>query len=145
MTTQFADVDTGLVKQGTELPVRCEIIAVARAPQAAAAAAVVGVAKKLQEAGGEIAAQPGVLVPNIESALDQASDITVSHGMLIAPYLWGGPSPQVEEEDRLTLGLQLIMLTHAEYAYAVEEGVAAMQQAVAESNIDILDWTRADS
>ena len=86
MTTQFADVDTGLVKQGTELPVRCEIIAVARAPQAAVAAAVVGVAKAAR-AGGEVAAQPGVLVPNIESALDEASDITVSHGMLIAPYL----------------------------------------------------------
>jgi len=145
VTTQFADVDTGLVKEGSDMPVRCELIAVARAPQAAVAAAVVGVATKLEETQGQIPAQPGVLVPDIDSALNQAADITVAHGMLIAPYLWGGPSPQVQEEDRLTLGLQLIMLTHAEYAYAVEEGVAAMQQAVAESNIDILDWTRADS
>lgn len=127
------------------MPVRCELLAVARAPQAAVAAAVVGVADKLERAKGVLPAQPGVLLPNIVSALDEASDITVSHGMLIAPYLWGGPSPQVQEEKRLTLALQIVMLTDAEYAYAVDEGVAAVQQAVAEQGIDILDWTRADS
>ena len=145
VTTRFAEVNTGLVKEGTEMPVRCELLAVARAPQAAVAAAVVGVADKLERAKGVLPAQPGVLLPNIVSALDEASDITVSHGMLIAPYLWGGPSPQVQEEKRLTLALQIVMLTDAEYAYAVDEGVAAVQQAVAEQGIDILDWTRADS
>ena len=145
VTTQFADVNTGLVKQGTEMTVRCELLAVARAPQAAVAAAIVGVAEKLESAGGVLPAQPGVLLPNIASPLEDAADITVSHAMLIAPYLWGGPSPQVQEEERLTLALQVVMLTDAEYAYAVDEGVPAVQQAVAEQGIDILDWTRADS
>lgn len=145
VTTQFAEVNTGLVKQGTEMAVRCELLAVARAPQAAVAAAIVGVAEKLENAGGVLPAQPGVLLPNIVSPLEDAADITVSHAMLIAPYLWGGPSPQVQEEERLTLALQVVMLTDAEYAYAVDEGVPAVQQAVAEQGIDILDWTRADS
>lgn len=145
MTTQFADVNTGLVKQDSDMPVRCELLAVASAPQAAVAAAVSGVAEKLESANGVLPAQPGVLLPNIASELDDAADITVQHGMLIAPYLWGGPTPQVQEDERLTLTLQIIMLTDAEYAYAVDEGVPAMQQAVAEQGIDILDWTRADS
>ena len=38
---------------------------------------------------------------------------------------------------------QLLMLTDSEYAYAVEEGVAKLQEAVAEQGVDILDWKRA--
>ena len=48
------------------------------------------------------------------------------------------------EEGRLTLVCQLLMLSDAEYAYAVEEGVPALQQAVAEQGIDLLDWQRSE-
>lgn len=41
--------------------------------------------------------------------------------------------------------LQLVALTDSEYAYAVEEGVPALQDAVAESEIDLLDWSRFES
>ena len=39
---------------------------------------------------------------------------------------------------------QLVLLTEAEYAYAVEEGVAALQEEVGHEEIDLLDWSRGD-
>ena len=50
--------------------------------------------------------------------------------------------PRVTEEGRLTVLLQLVMLTDAEYAYAAEEGAVALQQALGEAGIDLLDWHR---
>ena len=84
-------------------------------------------------------AQPGIMLPEILSE----DSLNVHHGLLIAPYLWGGSTPQLPEDGRLTLVCQLLMLTDSEYAYAVEEGVAKLQEAVAEQGVDILDWKRA--
>lgn len=130
-TTQFANVDTDLSAEG--LPVRCELLTVARATQPVIAQFVLAAAQRLQEAK-VIPAQPGTLLPQVAGR----------HGLLIAPYLWGGQTPQVKEEGRWTLALQLLALSDAEYAYAREEGVAAFQQAVAEQGIDLLDWSRED-
>lgn len=137
MTSGFAEVDTGLVQQGTDIDVRCELLAVARASQGEVTAAVVAAASTLTRARGVIPAQPGTLLPNVVKT-------GVPHGMLIAPYLWGGQTPQLSAPRRLTLVCQLLMLTDAEYSYAREEGVAAFQQAVADNGIDILDWSRRD-
>lgn len=148
VTCNFSSVDTGLVQEDTDVDVRCELLAVARAPQPVVAAAVVAAADLLETARGAVPAQPGVLLPDLArfggGLLADVADISVRHGLLIAPYLWGGPSPQLTEEGQLTLVLQLLMLTDSEYAYALEEGIPAVQQAVAEQGIDLLDWTRKD-
>lgn len=138
VTTTFGDVDTGLQHAEQGIDVRCELLTVARVGQTEVVAAVCGAADMLERAGGVLPAQPGVLLP---SCLDIAK-CNVHHGLLIVPYLWGGQTPQVPEEGRLTLVCQLLMLTDSEYAYAVEEGVGKFQEAVAEQGIDLLDWSR---
>ena len=138
VTTTFADVDTGLQHAEQGIDVRCELLAVARASQEDVAAAVNGATDMLEHAGGVLPAQPGVLLPGCVDVAKHG----VHHGLLIVHYLWGGQTPQVAEEERLTLVCQLLMLTDSEYAYAVEEGVGAFQEAVAEQGIDLLDWSR---
>ncbi|MBD0854843.1 hypothetical protein CU043_12630 [Corynebacterium striatum] len=139
VTTTFGDVDTGLKHAEQGVDVRCELLTVARATQPEVAAAVVAAADKLTKAKGLLPAQPGVMLPEVFAE----DSLSVHHGLLIAPYLWGGQVPQLSEEGRLTLVCQLLMLTDSEYAYAVEEGVAKLQEAVAEQGVDILDWKRA--
>ncbi|WP_293771953.1 suppressor of fused domain protein [uncultured Corynebacterium sp.] len=133
-TTEFANIDTGLQApdEGTPKPVRCELLSVARAPQEELAAVLIEAAELL-DAARVIPAQPGTLLPKLGPG---------KHGMLVAPWLWGGQTPQLKEPDRWTLMLQLVALTDEEYGFAVEEGVPAFQQAVAEASIDLLDWTR---
>ena len=145
VTAEFGEVDTGLTATEEGVDVRCELLAVARTGTAEVAAAVVAAAEKLRSLGGIIPAQPGVLLPKLTdgTALDQ-KPYTVRHGMLIVPYLWGGQTPRLPEEDRLTVVCQLVLLTEAEYAYAVEEGVAALQEEVGHEEIDLLDWSRGD-
>lgn len=169
VTTEFSQVDTGVAEVPPPAPaapapaepestppepappapaaprdIRCELICVARTGPPEVAAAVIAASRLLRKAGGVIPAKPGTLLPSLTSGtpLEQAPEITVRHGLLIAPYLWGGQCPQVSEEGRLTLVCQLLLLTDAEYAYALDESVAGLQQAVAQSGIDLLDWSR---
>lgn len=145
VTTQFADVDTGLKAVDGGIDVRCELLAVARSGTAEVAAAVIAAAEKLRSLGGVVPAQPGVLLPKLTDGTALGSDaFTVRHGLLITPYLWGGKTPQMPEDERLTVVCQLVLLTDAEYAYAVEEGVPALQQEVGEEEIDLLDWSRGE-
>lgn len=145
VTCGFADVDTGLAHAEQGIDVRCELLTVARTGQPEVAAAVSAAAALLTEAAGLLPAQPGLLLPKLFAEDDERfAHLSVRHGMLIAPYLWGGQTPQLVEKERLTLVCQLLMLSDAEYAYAVEEGVPALQQAVAEQGIDLLDWKRSE-
>ena len=135
-TTHFADVDTGLQSQdpedGVVKDVRSELVTVARASQEQLAELVIEAAELL-EAAKVVPAQPGTLLPKLGENL---------HAMLIAPYLWGGQTPQLKEPDRWTLLLQVVGLNDEEYGFAVEEGVNAFQEAVVAEGIDVLDWTR---
>ncbi|GAB2502741.1 Suppressor of fused protein (SUFU) [Corynebacterium atrinae] len=138
VTRTFAEVDTGLEAIEEGLPVRSEIVSVARATPEQVAGALEAATNKLRSTGGFVPAQPGTLLPQL---LDQ-EDLSVQHGLFVPPYLWGGETPRVTEPDRLTVLLQLVMLTDAEYAFAVEEGVGSLQQALVEAEIDLLDWQR---
>lgn len=145
VTCDFADTDTGLAHADQGVDVRCELLSVARTGQAEVAAAVTSAAALITKAAGVLPAQPGLLLPKLFSPDDERfAQLSVRHGVLIAPYLWGGQTPQLAEEGRLTLVCQLLMLTDAEYAYAVDEGVPALQQAVGEQGIDLLDWRRTE-
>lgn len=145
VTCDFADTDTGLAHADQGVDVRCELLSVARTGQAEVSAAVTSAAALIAKAAGVLPAQPGLLLPKLFSPEDERfAQLSVHHGVLIAPYLWGGQTPQLAEEGRLTLVCQLLMLTDAEYAYAVDEGVPALQQAVGEQGIDLLDWRRTE-
>jgi len=133
VTLGFADVDTGLHAIEEQLPVRSELIVVARADAAELETVLRAAVGKFT---GVLPAQPGTMLPQLHRVG------SVEHALFVPPYLWGGETPRVTEDERLTVLLQLVMLTDAEYAYAVEEGPGALQQALGEAGIDLLDWHR---
>lgn len=139
-TLNFADVDTGLESDGVD--VRSEIFTVARTTTNTAMHAVHGAAAILRASEGALPAQPGTLVPAIGEATGFPSDVTVKHGLLVSPYVWGGDVPQFTEDGRLTVLLQLVMITDDEFNYAVTYGVDELQQQVIEQGINIHDWGR---
>ncbi|RSZ64477.1 hypothetical protein EAH68_05685 [Corynebacterium hylobatis] len=141
VTVGFADVDTGLVAVEGGADVRSELITVARAERGQLTAVLRAAATLLADANGLLPAQPGTMIPHLAEKAG-LQGISVAHGLFIPPYLWGGETPRFTEEGRLTVLLQLVMLTDAEYAYAVEEGPGGLQQALGEAGIDLLDWGR---
>lgn len=144
LTVGFADVDTGLVATEGEdegKSVRSELIVVARASESQLTAVLAAAEKEFTDAAGQLHAQPGTMIPHLGEKAG-LEDVTVAHALFIPPYLWGGDTPRVTEDDRLTVLLQLMMLTDAEYAWAVEEGPAELQKAMGEAGIDPLDWNR---
>ncbi|AGF71308.1 suppressor of fused domain protein [Corynebacterium halotolerans] len=106
-----------------------------------ATAVIAAAARLLADARGIVPAQPGTMLPGLAERAGLAG-LGVAHGLLVAPYLWGGDVPQVTEEGRLTVMLQLVMLTGDEHAYAVEHGVAALQGKLGAEQVDLLDWRR---
>ena len=137
VTVGFADVDTGLVTVEDGTDVRSELIIVGRATEQQLTSVLHAAWAAFE--GGDLPAQPGTLLPQLDAGLE---GVNVAHGICVPPYLWGGEVPRVTEDDRLTVLLQLVMLTDSEYAYAAEEGAAALQQALGEAGIDLLDWQR---
>ncbi|WJY91064.1 Suppressor of fused protein (SUFU) [Corynebacterium faecale] len=103
-------------------------------------------------------AQPGRVLPavGIMANLPQEG-YTVKHGILADPRIWGPEIPYVREEAgevnlepgeeasglaRLTLPLQLILLTDEEFAVAVQQGGDVLFQQMAEQQVDLLDLHR---
>lgn len=103
-------------------------------------------------------AQPGQVLPavGIMANLPQEG-YTVNHGILADPRIWGPEIPYVREEAdqvhvdepdtpselaRLTLPLQLILLTDTEFEVAAEHGGDVLFQQMAEQQVDLLDLRR---
>lgn len=141
VTVGFAEVDTGLVAVDGGADVRSELITVARAGRGQLTAVLRAAATLLADANGLLPAQPGTMIPQLAEKAN-LEGVSVAHGLFVPPYLWGGETPRFTEEGRLTVLLQLVMLTDAEYAYAMEEGPGGLQQALGEAGIDLLDWAR---
>lgn len=140
VSSTFAEHDSGLVlsdaAESAEVSVRCELLIVARTKPEELLPALAGARSLCAQHPGALPAQPGTLLPAIYP------EHNLSHGLLIAPFLWGGPTPHLRAEHELVVICQLIMLSDSEYAYAVEEGVAAFQAGVLSSGIDLFDWER---
>lgn len=141
LTVGFGDVDTGLVAVEDGVDVRSELITVARAEGRQLKDLLAAASETLAASHGLLPAQPGTMLPNLAEKAG-LTDVSVAHGLFVPPYLWGGDTPRFTEEGRLTVLLQLVMLTDAEYAYAMEEGPGGLQQALGEAGIDLLDWRR---
>ncbi|WP_080793039.1 hypothetical protein [Corynebacterium pacaense] len=109
-------------------------------------------------ASARMHAQPGQLLPAVGIVAGlPAQGFTVSHGILADPRIWGPEIPFVREEagqvstsapdeaselGRLTLPLQLILLTEEEFGIAAEQGGDVLMRQMAAAEVDLLDLRR---
>lgn len=155
-SADFGRIDTGLLTSADEhgMEVRSELFTIGRVEEVQAARVIGAAAGFLRDAEGRTPARPGELIPNLNLLSGLAAEFTVRHGLLSVPYVWGPEVPQLTEDagevhgadagqrGRLTVMLQLIMLTEEERDYAVTYGIGELQQQLAGSGADLLDWRR---
>lgn len=139
-TVGFNEVDTGLESAGMD--VRCELVTQTRASTSEAMRLLDAATQMLVRSNGVLTAQPGTLLPGVGDVIELPEHITVRHGLLMSPFQWGPQVPQVIEDDRWTLLLQLLMLTEEEFHYCVTYGPEELLEEMAHSAIDLSDWSR---
>lgn len=163
-SVDFGRVNTGLVTaSGAEtVDVRSEILCLARADVSVPGRAVGAAATMLLDASlspqSTMRAQPGQILPGVGIMANLPQEgYSVVHGILADPRIWGPEIPYVREEAgqvnieapdeagalaRLTLPLQLILLTEAEFSLVINEGGDILFQQMAEQEVDLLDLHR---
>lgn len=145
-TANFADHDTGLALQDDPaVAVRCELIAHSPLGEAEAAAVVVSTADMISGMRGVIAPQPTVMLPNLveNTAIATAHEgATVAHGLLMPPRMWGENTPHVREEARMTLLLEVLLLTDEEHSIGHKQGMDVLLRRLRRRGVDFDDWFR---
>lgn len=148
----FSGIDSGLVVDDSETDgtgaapvteVRCEIICAAdgATPQQRVMA-VAGAWNTLVTAG--IPGQPGTALPGLVN--DPA--LTVHHGLLRVPQIFDRGTPLVNEpatDDapaRMTLLLELVLLTDDEYEIASEQGIDVLERRMHRRQTSLGNWSR---
>lgn len=148
----FSGIDSGLVVDDSETDgtgaapvteVRCEIICAAdgATPQQRVMA-VAGAWNTLVTAG--IPGQPGTALPGLVN--DPA--LTVHHGLLREPQIFDRGTPLVNEpatDDapaRMTLLLELVLLTDDEYEIASEQGIDVLERRMHRRQTSLGNWSR---
>ncbi|WP_018296794.1 suppressor of fused domain protein [Corynebacterium lubricantis] len=143
-TVGFSDVDTGLVMQtAPSIEVRCELaVGSSQATDAELAAAAVGAWNFLES--GNYTVQPGTLLPDFvqQTALKELKDITVEHGVLREPTWFPQGTPNYSEPGRVTLMLELVLLTNDEYVIASERGIDKLDTRLRRRRTDVGDLRR---
>ena len=152
--TEPADLDARPVD------VRSEVFAVAAGPHDCLGSVVAATADLLRDSAGRLPAAPGQLLPGVGvlGGLVAEPDITVRHGLLVVPYVWTKGVPRMMEKAgevstdgdpatqpanaRLTVLLQLVLLTDEEFFYARTYGIPALQQAMVDQDVNLLDLGR---
>ena len=133
----FSDVDSGLVAGDTD--VRCEIICAAAGASAGVQQRAMAVAGTWNTLVGQgIPAQPGTLLPGL---VDDPA-LTVHHGLLREPQIFDRGTPMVTEPGRMTLLLELVLLTDEEYGIAAEQGLDVLERRLRRRRMDLGDWGR---
>ncbi|ALC04738.1 hypothetical protein CDES_01320 [Corynebacterium deserti GIMN1.010] len=165
-SVDFGRVNTGLYTEEV-VEVRSELLCLARAEASVPGRAVGAAATLLFDASLQSSrdstlipmhAQPGQLLPGVGIMANLPQEgYTVVHGILADPRIWGEQIPLVREQagevtaeapdvpgehGRLTLPLQLILLTESEFATAVSEGGDVLFAQMAEQQVDLLDLHR---
>lgn len=149
VTVGFSEIDSGLVVDDPDADstgvteVRCEIICAADGaiPQQRVMA-VAGAWNTLVNAG--IPGQPGTALPGLVN--DPA--LTVHHGLLREPEIFDRGTPLVNEpatDDapaRMTLLLELVLLTDDEYELAEEQGLEVLERRLRRRKTSLGDWAR---
>ena len=148
----FSGIDSGLVVDDPETDgtgaapvteVRCEIICAAdgATPQQRVMA-VAGAWNTLVTAG--IPGQPGTALPGLVN--DPAP--TVHHGLLREPQIFDRGTPLVNEPAtknapaRMTLLLELVLLTDDEYEIASEQGIDVLERRMHRRQTSLGNWSR---
>lgn len=145
----FSEIDSGLVVDDPDADsaglteVRCEIICAAdgATPQQRVMA-VAGAWNTLVNAG--IPGQPGTALPGLVN--DPA--LTVHHGLLREPEIFDRGTPLVNEPAthdapaRMTLLLELVLLTDDEYELAEEQGLEVLERRLRRRQTSLGDWAR---
>lgn len=136
VTAGFSEIDTGLrMEADGATDVRCEIVCGAGA-SSSVAMALAGTWNTLLNA--QIPAQPGVLLPD----LVHDPQLSVHHGWLREPQLFERGTPMCTEPGRLTLLLELVLLTDEEYSIAADQGIDVLERRLRRRRDDIGDWCR---
>ena len=149
VTVGFSAIDSGLVVDDPDADstglteVRCEIICAAdgATPQQRVMA-VAGAWNTLVNAG--IPGQPGTALPGLVN--DPA--LTVHHGLLREPEIFDRGTPLVNEPAtdntpaRMTLLLELVLLTDDEYELAEEQGLEVLERRLRRRQTSLGDWAR---
>ena len=149
VTVGFSEIDSGLVVDDPDADstglteVRCEIICAAdgATPQQRVMA-VAGAWNTLVNAG--IPGQPGTALPGLVN--DPA--LTVHHGLLREPEIFDRGTPLVNEPTtentpaRMTLLLELVLLTDDEYELAEEQGLEVLERRLRRRQTSLGDWAR---
>lgn len=149
VTVGFSEIDSGLVVDDPDADstglteVRCEIICAAdgATPQQRVMA-VAGAWNTLVNAG--IPGQPGTALPGLVN--DPA--LTVHHGLLREPEIFDRGTPLVNEPAtdgtpaRMTLLLELVLLTDDEYELAEEQGLEVLERRLRRRQTSLGDWAR---
>lgn len=123
--------------------VRCEIICCAEGATAQQRVmAVAGAWNTLVSAG--IPGQPGTALPGLVND----PDLTVHHGLLREPQIFNRGTPFVNEpatgnrNARMTLLLELILVTDDEYDIAASQGLGVMERRMKRRRASLGDWAR---
>ena len=145
----FSEIDSGLVVDDPDADgagatdVRCEIICAAEgASSEQRVMAVAGAWNTLVNAG--IPGQPGTALPGLVN--DPA--LTVRHGLLREPQIFDRGTPLVNEPAtdgeaaRMTLLLELVLLTDGEYEIAAEQGLDVLERRLRRRQTNLGDWRR---
>lgn len=157
MTADAARIEAGLeTEDGSDL--RVEFITVVRGHTDQAVSLVTAVASMISQDPFSLSPQPGLILPELASSLD--SSMTAKHGLLVIPFLWDDGVPHLHEvvatgrrskeaqeggagavefthPGRLTLPVQLIMLTDEELEIAEQQGVDTLQRKLVETGADL--------
>ncbi|MHA2787830.1 suppressor of fused domain protein [Corynebacterium sp. S7] len=143
-TVGFSDVDTGLVMQtAPSVEVRCELaIGSSQASDAELAAAVVGAWNLIES--GDYTVQPGMMLPDFvqHTALKELKDLTVEHAVLREPTWFPQGTPNYSEPGRVTLMLELVLLTNDEFVIANERGMDKLDTRLRRRRTDVGDMRR---
>lgn len=157
MTADAARIEAGLeTEDGSDL--RVEFITVVQGHTDQAVNLVTAVASMISQDPFTLSPQPGLLLPELASTLDPT--MTAKHGLLVVPFLWDDGVPHLHEvaatgrrskeaqagssesvefthPGRLTLPVQLVMLTDEELEIAEQQGVDTLQQKLVETGADL--------
>ncbi|MCQ9371527.1 suppressor of fused domain protein [Corynebacterium sp. 35RC1] len=140
-TLDFQHVDSGLEAMG--LDVRAEVFALSTEPLPPVAAVVREACELVAASNFAISAQPGTILPALADFARLPGEISARHGLFIAPSTWEEGVPQVVEESRMVLMLQLIMLTQAEFEFALTHSAQELLAKIASEQVPVLDWRRS--
>lgn len=145
-TCGFGELDTGLSHEGSD--VRSEVFLTMQvgsaprgdlAPETLAARLLAAAVEKVALHNEEVHllhAQPGTWLPEIGREVQQmVPELSAVHGLFVAPSGWGGDVPNYREPSRLTVMLELLLLTDDEYHHGITYGMGSLYEGMQEAGI----------